>query len=428
MTTVAEYLSRSNIQLKFRLYFKRLLVSTGLYETEWVEITPYVVQFPAVSKSMGDNIALSEYLVASSRIVLDSTMRTFADSSDPLSAFFIGNGYLSRYKTKYKLSTFIIEDDDTELNVDNNFYISSGEPQTGFNNAVTISVQDMLYVLKTESADGTALTGDVDNMISQVLEIEDGSGNRIFDRFCEGAIDADRYVIPSSSVTVDGFTVADQESVFDTIKKLCTFIDGYIFFNTDGNFEVKVNRDATASSQWTFNAYAAKNDYGVNVSEISMTDGTSKIYNTSVIKYGATLASSVSSTTSFTVGDGSARDIHGQKIFTADFKEVTTAPVAQAIADIVVTNRAEPKRIFYLKASPAFLAVSDKVTLNSEGPHILGAEESPIIFGVSEFDGSEVFTDFAGAINVSGLECKVLSMSYNPNSDVLAFNFMVEEV
>ena len=111
MSTVKELLTRGSVHLVRKLEVKRIEV-TGLYESDWLDISDYVMSWGQIRESFGDTVYLSDFTIDDLTLVLDNSSRYFNETTDYHSMWY---RYMTRFRTKWRISIYAIDDDDIEV-------------------------------------------------------------------------------------------------------------------------------------------------------------------------------------------------------------------------------------------------------------------------------------------------------------------------
>ena len=82
-----------------RLYIKRLQ-SNGAYETDWLNISEYVIDWGSIEVGFTDGVFVGEFKEFETSITLNNNRRLFNDENTSESIFY---GYRTRFKTKFKI-------------------------------------------------------------------------------------------------------------------------------------------------------------------------------------------------------------------------------------------------------------------------------------------------------------------------------------
>lgn len=415
---------------KARLYIKRLF-NYG-YESDWVDVSQYVISFPRVKKTFGDEQHLGKFKTTGSSVSFINTKATFSDESNPRSIF---SGAIDRVRTKVKMEVVIFDQSNNEHIVDRVFYYVYGDIKES-DATVQLPLRDLLHSLTKESCDGVTFTqGDsLSEMIGKLLKKE-VNGGRIFDSFLEGATDSERYVLPSSNFIPHDISdyqaiLSPTKSIWSIISRYCLFLNGYLFVNDSGNFELNINREIGTVDEWHFNYLTSIDEFGSNVRNIQIESGIQDIYNTVYIVYGEAdtdievkkidynpnnWASSNSSKQYF---------LYGEKKYQEEFHELglnqssldSSKTEVEELADRIFDYYSQQKTKYIITHTPCILKPLDKVILNAQGRDEIGSDQIPIRLGSFVFGDNSVFSEKAGAINILNKTLKVISSEYDINT------------
>ena len=180
MSTVKQLLTRGSVQLVRKLEVKRIEV-TGLYESDWLDISDYVMSWGQIRESFGDTVYLSDFTIDDLTLVLDNSSQYFNETTDYHSMWY---RYMTRFRTKWRISVYAIDDDDSEvllkrfhgLNFSNIIFNDTG--------SIEVLIASFLKIFQYYFCDGLASTGAKTDAL--VTRITDKASSTIFDRIFDG--------------------------------------------------------------------------------------------------------------------------------------------------------------------------------------------------------------------------------------------------
>jgi hypothetical protein len=413
-----------------RVSIKRLTLNG--YESEWFDISKYVIKYPKIKRDFGDESHLGNFKTQRASITLLNNNGQFSGIENPRSFF---NKFVDRARTKLKMEFVIFDEDDNEVIADTSFFYVYGEiiEKKG---QCKLPLRDLLHALKKESCDGVTFTQgmSISDMIKALLQKE-VLGGRIFDSFLEGSTDEERYVIPKSDFIPSSIAdyqskLTPDKSIFKIISRYCLFLNGFLFVNSDGNFELNINREVNNDVGWHFNYLTSFDEYGSNVVSLDVDSGVKDIYNTVYIKYGESDSDifvkkiNYNPTEWYTSQSNRLYFVYGEKKYSSTFHELSlnTSSIDSSMTEVeelstrIFEYYKNPKKTYSIEHTPCVLRPLDRVVLNAQGRLEIGPNQNPLRLGVSSFGDGSVLAEQAGPINETGKELKVISSEYDLNS------------
>lgn len=425
MTTVADLIKRGCCQVWRRVYIKRLTFS-GTYESDWYEITHYVVSYGTVRKSFGDVALLGQPTIDGMTLTLNNADRKFNAQTDNDSLFY---NYKSRYRTKFKIRAGVVDDDGSEVGESDstkclNFYgILYSDPVNSDSGTIDIQIASMLKVFENYPAYGVSVTSATTaGMVDRLVKITK-SGSRVFDQYFEGATDADKYKINTGAQTVTNISnpsVKQDETIWKKLGDYATFDNFFSNVNGDGayTFELKT---LTSTVRWVFNGPGFNDEnYGQTIISISSEiDGFANCWGRVAIEYQADNFAVAGAT--WTPGDGSAQDIFGERTFSASYFDLDASSAA-TVASRIKTDYEYPKKEWDIQTVfIPYLEIGDTVTINYIGQI---SNTNPFILGVSKL-GTGLVSRRLNSINLIGVTARIASMEIDLNN--LTCNYRLRE-
>jgi len=425
ISLLADMIKRGCCQVWRRVWIKRL-TATG-YESNWYEITQYVVSYGTARKSYGDVALLGQPTIDGMTITLNNGERRFNPPSDYDSLFY---GYKSRYRTKFKIQAGIVEDDGDNLGESVasdcfNFYgILYSDPVNSDQGTIEIQIASMLKVFENYPAYGVAVTSATTaGMVDRLVKLTK-SGTRIFDQYFEGSTDADRYNINDggqSVTTLPNPSVREDDTIWKKFGDYATIDNFFANINYQGNFTFEL-KTLSSSVRWVFNGPGFNDeDYGQTIISVSSeVDGFSNAWGRVAIEYQDSTFSV--SSASWVPGDGSPQDLYGDRTFSASFYDLDASSAA-TVAARIRTDYQLPKREWTLQS--VFipnLEVGDTVTINYIGQISV---QNPFILGVSKLGGTDLLGRRLNSINLIGITARIASMEID--LDNLICNYRLRE-
>lgn len=408
-TTIADIIKRGTRRIHRRVSMKRLQFSTG-YESEWFDITKYVVSYGAIRSSYGDNVFLGSYQIDFTTLVVENARRAFNRENDADSLFF---GFLTRQKTKFKIEYVFIDDDGvTEIEGLTYYGILYGEPRNNDDGKMRVSIAPFLKVFELYPAYGVEVTSGTTAALITRLVQKTQNGTRLFDRYFEGADDATRYQINPDALTVTSVSnpsIPEDKTVWEKIQDYSLIEDFFPAVNSDGNFVWNTKSD-TGVVSWVFNGGASFDaDYGVTISSIDEeVSGIENVWTRCTIEYQEG-AFAVGEDT-WTPGDNSDQDIYGERTYSKSLFDLNITQ-AQALASAIKERHKTAKRRWTI-TTPILphLNLRDLVTINYTG-EIPGQDSFTI--GMSQLGVGRLGYGASGSIFLENQSAKIIEMSHD---------------
>jgi len=421
MATIEDLVSRGANSIFRRVSMKRLQLNNQ-YETDWGDITSYVIKYGTIRYSYNDIVYLGNTMITGATLVFDNSRGQFNDENTITSLF---NGFKTRYRTKFKIEVGYLDDNQDEVSGLVFYGISYGDPKTNDKGTISIKLSSLLKVFSNYAADGISTSsGTTEELIDRLVKKTQG-GQRIFDSFFEGATDADKYKINPRAITglldINGPEIGDDKSVFDKLVDYSLISNFYFTVDNEGSFVWDIKEEKNVIS-WYFNGTGQfNNDFGVNIVNVpKLIQGLNNTWGRVAIEYRNGTAVSAAS---WVPGDGSAQDLYGERTFNYELKELSVSEANDMALDIRQIYQ-NPKREYTLNTVfiPQ-LELNDWVKINYIGEPSAGQQ---IIIG--EFvigDDSIPIGGSQGSINISDVDAKIIGITLN--LDNLTSQFVLRE-
>lgn len=417
--SVAEEVIRPGTTRRFlRCSIKRLNIDMT-YESDWQNISFFVVSYGSVSWGYNDEYSYGATQIDGTTLVLNNSSRTFNNEKDYSSIF---NGFKTRYRTKFKIERGFIDEYGEESIVQLTWYgILYAEPENHADWSISLSIAPMIKVFENYTAYGLGTTsGTTADLVLRICQ-KTVNGSRIFDQFFEGASDAFKYKINESAsivTTISNPSFRADETCWKKIQDYCTYDNFVPYVDYLGAF-VWQKRSESASTTWVFNGPGSfDNDYGVNIIALNYEiDGNAQVYTRVSIEYGDNTFSTQS--VGWTPGDGSYPDTYGERTYSKQFYDLS-AGNASTVASNVLTELKQPHRRWSI--STVFiphLQVNDRVEINYVGA--VYPATGVFTLGVSVLGGADVLGQRSGSINLNGVAAKITGITLDLDNDTSTF-------
>lgn len=329
-----------NLRVFRKCEIKRRL-STITYDSDWIDVSDYVVQWPNIQVEL-DTISPFEYRIGQANLSFRNDAKQFSDGIYVNSVFF---GAETRYKTLCRISTGLEDEDGVQYPTQPAvFYgvfsddIVDGEVQTD------ITVNDIMQVLSEFNASNIAgsVVGIAQTSAQIVARFRDyvpaGSTVPLLDAVLSYGswflFETGRnYTIPTT-------TYLDNMSALDLIREMAIAENYTYYSDSAGNF-IFGARTPSTTSDYTFSGPPNSN---VNIQEInSINEGIYKLYN----KFSCQLFTGtiISTQESFSYGDNSNVSKYGQRIYDFSGAFINTETAGSVCSDLLAYHSTIKKEV-----------------------------------------------------------------------------------
>lgn len=384
-----------------KLWVKRRLASTGLFETDWQEITKDVKSWGSISKSI-DNVRYSRVRFSDASIVVANDYGRYNPESDESSFWY---GYASQNRSMVKIEAGFINQTCSASGIWTNTFLPSdptvfvgvlqGDIELGASNEVLLPVTPLLQVFRdfsTRNLSGLTTTGMTASQFIGVLRDQtDGAGGFIFRPFfgdttanwnytSSSIVYADlTSTITSAQPQVGGSDEYEQNdflqmNVWDAIEKLAEAENSIPYITRDGKFKFVDRTANTTTAAFGFYGRGFNNRYhGITIKKVnSYKTKVSDFYSRVELKWQnlATTTAVVSTQTAMVVGNNNAWN-YGHRTFSLDNNWVATVTSARTLASSIFDAVSTVNRELNFDTSfVPHLEVLDLVSLNYDSTEL----------------------------------------------------------
>lgn len=414
-----------------RLLVKRKLASTGLFETDWQDITADVQSWGKVRKQI-DDVRYGQLTFSDILMKLDNSRGSYNPEDDEFSLWF---GYGSQQRSLVKMESGFLHQTktaggiwtNTEFPTTSSVYhgIVSGDIPLSDQNSITFPVRPLLQVFKDFPARnlvGFTSTGMTASQFATMIRDQtDGAGSFIFRPFF-GDTSTNWNITPTTNIytQLNTATAADvfDSSVWDIFQKLLEAENMVVYIKRDGSFNF-TNRDAgsTAAFQF-FGAGFFDTEYGHTIKKISRYGKKQTDYYSRVeVKFREddTLTSFRVRETAFTVTGSNDPWNRGHRTFAFENLWIANTASADTILDTIFNNVSILKnQIEFTSSFVPHLEVLDRIQISYDS----GAPEPSSRWDMADWadvgtnTASDLIWSDAGgdAIRLVGQDFKILSI------------------
>lgn len=250
-------LIRRSVKYPFRkVEIKRRSATTGLYETDWFDITPRVERFGTLQTSI-DDTRINQFVHSGVNLTVRNDFGEFNTENDGQSLFF---GYLTRVRTLVRISAGYTDGAGNQFPSDTvqGIFIMTGEINTvSQNNQVNLNCKSLNSIFQETRAD--ELTGITDSItaseiVAKIRDASDGSGNLLFRTF----ITSSSWEIQSTTALITSLGTSDalaQYSVWELMVKLAEVETFVVYITRQGGVVFSDRLPSTLNS--SFSLYGA---------------------------------------------------------------------------------------------------------------------------------------------------------------------------
>ncbi len=374
MSTLNELIKSPNGQVFRRAYIKRRDAVTGLFETDWLEITPYIKKFGKIGQKV-DDVKLNKFTFNNVKVVCDNEDGYFNPHTDDSSFWY---GYLNQQRSLFKIEAgYIYRTKDSNGVWSNIEYpqggfwdisiwdainsiwdasqginifvgIISGDIPLSDSNEVTFNIRPLNSVLQDYPARN--LTGwttggmTASQFVTMVMNQTDGSSNYIFLPFFGNT--STYWEISTTSIVYGNLTSTSNDiqtkTVWEVIEKLAE-VENYVPYVTrSGVFRFVSRTPNTTTVSYEFHGAGSYNStYGQTIKKVSSySSKISKFYSRVEVKFidSDTTTSYVYQEGSFTVSPGSSAWVLGVRTLKIENFYIPNTTTASTIASSLFTE------------------------------------------------------------------------------------------
>jgi hypothetical protein len=260
---IKELVSSGIINIQREVFIKRINAEND-YEDDWYDITPWLISFPELTLSIGDDVQLGDYEIETFDLQLDNSRSKFnlTDSQD--SIFY---GFKKRNQTLFKLVINIYDKNNTEYNILTYYAINYDDWVNSSGGLIICPCADLLKVFEWQNAFGVDQASCTTGEMIQRLVYKKDNGQYYFLKFFDDNLQTSY----AGLMEITSPEIKDGQTVWEKIKDYSKYQDYYPYIDVNQKINW-VSKEATASVQYIFNAgsISGSNDYGQNIIDISV--------------------------------------------------------------------------------------------------------------------------------------------------------------
>lgn len=380
-----------------RAFIKRRLALTGLFETDWFEITKDVMKWGSLSVQL-DDVLLNRFTFGNAKLVMQNDEGSYnPDDSD----YSLWNGYLNQQRTLVKIEAGFLyssqgadqiwvntehpgslwdegswDSDYWDLSNTQFIGIVSGDIFISDKSEVTLNIKPLTQVFRDYSARNIRGYNDsvtASRFIELLRDQTDGSGSYVFRPFF-GDTTSNWEISTTSNVFLNLNTSGAQDvidsDVWSIVEKLAQVENFVPFITRDGVFKF-ISRASVATDQTFFEFHGAgsfDSQFGQTIKNISAYGPRlTKFYSRVSVKHreADTTTSYAVAETSLTVGPASLSWALGERSLNIENIWIPTSTVASTIATTIFNNVSSLKKEITFKTTfiPG-IDILDSVTIS----------------------------------------------------------------
>jgi hypothetical protein len=198
---------RNSIHYPFRkVEIKRRSLTTGLYETDWFEITDFVEQYGTLQTSLDDQ-RVNVFVHSGVNLAVKNDHGEFNPEWDGQSMFY---GYLTRVRTLVRITAGYTDGAGNQFPTDavQGIFIMTGEINViSSNNRVNLNCKSLNSIFQeTRAVEVAGINGSLtaSEIVEKIRDATDGSGNFLFRTF----ITTSSWSIQTTSTLVDNLVTS----------------------------------------------------------------------------------------------------------------------------------------------------------------------------------------------------------------------------
>lgn len=375
-----------------KLFVKRRLTTTGLFETDWQEVTEDVKRWGRISKSI-DNVRYSRVRFSDASILVANDYGRYNPEDDEASLWW---GYLSQQRTLVKIEAGFLHQTLSSSGIYTNVYLPSvpsvfvgvlqGDITLSDTNDVLLPVKPLLQVFRDFSCrnlTGLTTTGMTAAQFIGVLRDQtDGAGSFIFRPFFGNTTSYWDYT--SSSIIYKDLNteVASAQpaatpvqndflemNVWDAIERLAEAENAIPYITREGQFQFRDREVNTSTVAFAFYGRGFQDRrYGQTIKKVQgYKNKLSDFYSRVEVKWNdlATTTAVVATQTAMLVSQNNLAWAYGHRTFSIENPWLATVTSARTLANNVFEAVSQVNRELTFNTSfVPHLEVLDMVSMN----------------------------------------------------------------
>lgn len=313
-----------------RLYMKRRLLSTGMFEPNWQEMTDFVKRWGSTESTI-DDVKLNRFTQSGIVLVVRNDTGAFNPESNTQSFWY---GYLTRYRTLVKIEAGYFDEDDNELPADptQGVYLLDGEIEISSNNEAVLNCRALSSVfseVRAVDVAGLGATLTASQILTYIRDHTDGASASVFGQF----ITSTAWSIPSltTAYLLNSTGSLASMSCWDLITKLAESETRIPTINRTGGLEFRSRSEERGSFVFYGQGFPRQNVIRLD----NYKEALDKYYTFFRFKFRPedTSTSYVTAGTQTTVTPGNLSWKYGSRVYEFEHDFFQTTTVAQSVVD-----------------------------------------------------------------------------------------------
>lgn len=456
MTSIENVIKKNKIRIERRCYIKRMLKSTGLFESDWYEITNDIKKWGKI-KTSADSVLTNRFRLHSNVIKLANDTGKYNPETESESLWY---DYLGQQRTLVKIAAYLVDETYTAQKIwvrsrypsqafwDVDYYddaqwderganfigIIQGDPYLSNKNEVDFNIMPLTQIFKdfpAERLTGWTSTGLTSEQFMNMLrDFADNNGTYVFRPFFDNT--TTNWSIASSTITYGNLNTSgakdiQDKDVWQIIEKLAEAENYVPMVKKNGQFFYGPKTE-TGSIQFEFHgAGSFDTKYGHTIKEITRYGNRiSKFYNRVRLKWKEedTTTSYITQSSDFTVSADNLPWRLGYRTLEIENTWISSTATASTLASQIFNEVSSfKKEIEFTTSFIPHLEVLDLVTMSYDA----SKKNTDELWDVNNWDTELVWARAGNdALRFSNKQFKILSQEID--LDRLETKFIAREV
>lgn len=404
---VLSLISSAKSKVFRKLWLKRRLATTGLFETSWQEVSKHVLKWGSVKNGV-DYVRQSKFTSNEMIISMSNESGFFNDETYESSFWY---GYANQQRTLVKIDAGFVHQTqsssgiwtNTELPTLPTLFIGfiQGDIMASDKNTIGLPAKPLTQVFRDfpcRNVLGWTSTGvTASQFFTMIWNMTDGAGQPIFRPFFQDTLTYWQVTTTSAVYTQLNTSTADEvndKSVWDIFEKLAEAEDFLLYVSPIGALTFRNRNSNTTTAQFQYyGGNYLNNTYGKTIKKIdSYGKKTSNYYSRVEVKWQDTSASSAirSTQASYLVSGSNTAWNLGFKTLKIENLWIATATAADTIANNVFQNVSVLKNeITFTTQFTPMTNVLDRVSVSYD----TGKQAQDSLWDLKNWEGSTLSSD-----------------------------------
>jgi len=363
-----------------RAYIKRKSATTGLYESDWQSISPYVIKWGSIRSGV-DDVRLNRFVQSGINLTVNNNDGKFNDENNRNSLW---SGYLTRVGTLVKIEAGYETNENsigwgfpwgqawgatTEYPTDSSqgIFIMNQEMPISTDNKIKLpcsSLKSVFDGVKANEITGLGATNTASGLVEIIKNHTDGSGNFIFRQYISDT-SWDIQATTNNYNVATSTSLDNKGSAWDFMVKLSE-AEGYVLYiDRFGHIHFSDRTENTTASQFSFFGQGFPKQNVIKLD--AYREALNKVYSSIRLKHlqADTNTSYVTAGTTTVISPDNVQWKYGADIYNFENTFIQDTATAQTIADNLFDEFSEVKNELDFKAKfhPS-IDILDRVDMN----------------------------------------------------------------